>query len=542
MQGPVFYGVGKYPVKTFEARRNEIRHPFDGCIVIRTDGGQTGLGHNRRNADRSFGHRLHQLNNQCRKSRDYTLKGHTSVALSPEVLLISSIVNTQDMKTALAEGLSEDLFHVCTEEYEWLARYYGKYRRTPSKVAFKRAYPNFRLRDVDDTKHFVQEVKVEHTKSLLTEHLRDQADLIAQGKIGEAVDMGRSGIVKIAGSLGVADEVDVLENWQSTYKDVKARKLRLEQFGMSGVPTGIPTVDEMTGGVQPGQLWIVGARLGEGKSWILATMTVAAIIGEYRAHFSALEMTKSEMSMRLHNLLSSSYGRQVFQSVSLSQGKNYDLKAYRNFLEELPKKVKGHLTVSDRKNIGAMEIAAQLERNKPDVYFLDYLTLAKMRGDGGWQDVGAFSKDLKTLGNDYQCGIVSAAQLNRAATESGKEPAGAETIAQADGIGQDADAVLTMKKLSDSITMMKMAKYRHGRSGFCWYMHMDLDNGVITEVSKNRAEDIMDRDAERRDKLIEAPRIAAKRKVNAQSTDKIQSTQQETIASGARGRLPRKTR
>ncbi len=141
--------------------------------------------------------------------------------------------------------------------------------------------------------------------------------------------------------------------------------------------------------------------------------------------------------------------------------------------------------------------AAQIERHKPDVYFLDYITLAATRGDGGWQDLGNFSKDLKTIGKDYQCGMVSAAQLNRDGI--GREPAGPEALAQSDAIGQDADAVITAKKVSESVIKMKMAKYRHGRSGYTWYSQLDMDRGIFREVTKNEAMKIMDTDSDRQD-------------------------------------------
>ena len=424
------------------------------------------------------------------------------MAVTPETLLISSVLNTKNFKLALTEGATPEMFHLHDEEWDWLVRYFAKYRRTPSKIAFTRAFPKFRIRDVDDTKHFVSEVRIEHARTLLTEHLRDQADLLSQGRVAEACEIAQSGIVKIAGGLGGMDEVDALADWKHTYNEVKARKLRADQFGQSGIPTGMTTLDDMTGGIAPGQLWVVGARLGEGKSWFLARMAVGAIMNGYKAHFAALEMSRTEVVMRLHNLLSSSYGQAVFQSTQLSQGKDYDIRAYREFLEKLPEKIKGSMTVTDTRNIGAMEIAAHLERNRPDVYYLDYLTLAKTRGDGGWQDIGNFSKDLKALAGQYQVGMVAAAQLNRNGADTSKEPPGAETIASADAIGQDADGVITLKKKSDRVTMAKMAKYRHGRSGYCWYLRVDLDAGLIEEVSKQQAEDLMDQDSDRRDKLM----------------------------------------
>lgn len=228
-------------------------------------------------------------------------------------------------------------------------------------------------------------------------------------------------------------------------------------------------------------------------------MTAAAIIGGYRVHFSALEMSKAEVQMRLHNLLSSHVGIRVFQSIQLAQGRDFDIKQYRQFLEDLPKTVKGKLTISDSRNVGAMEIAAQIERNQPDLYMLDYLTLGKMRGDGGWQDISKFSKDIKEMGKRYDCGMVSAAQLNRSGTD---KDAGAETIGGSDAIGQDADAVIILKKMSTRMTEMRLTKYRHGRSGYKWFSYLDLETGERKEVSKDKAMEIRDIDLAKMDEEL----------------------------------------
>lgn len=451
------------------------------------------------------------------------------MATSPEIFLLSSIVVNGDFQTALAHGIGSELFHSCPDEFAWLERYWKKYKRTPSRAAFKRAFPEFRLKEVDDTAHFVDEVKKSHTQALLTEQMRAQADLIAEGKVSEAAELALRGITKISSGINGVDEVNILTDWQPTFHEVRARKARFEEFGMAGIPTGFDTLDERTGGSQPGQLWLVGGRLGEGKSFACLNMAVAAVLNNKKVHFAALEMTRHEVTMRVHNLLSGHSGKSIFKATALAQGRDTNLADYKKFLEELSAamKDKSRFTVSDAKSLGSMEIASQLERHNPDVYFLDYLTLAKMRGDGGWQDIAAFSKDLKNLAGEYNVSMIAATQLNRTGADSGKEPPGAETISQSDGPGQDADAVITLKKRSDHITMFKLAKYRHGAAGYCWYSHINLDHGVFEEVSKNRAQEIIDQDADQRDKDLERERRPAKKK--ALPSVKIRSEQQEGI-------------
>ena len=459
------------------------------------------------------------------------------MALSPEVYLISSIVLNGDYKAALAAGLNGDMFHTCRDEFDWIARYVAKYQKSPSKAAFHRAHQSFRLKDTNDTAHFVDEVRKSHARQEMTVLLRDQADLIAQGKISEAADLGLAGVTKIAAGMGEHEEIDALNDWKPMFNEVRARKARFEEFGMAGFPTGFDTLDERTGGVQRGQSWIIAARLGEGKSFKMLEMAAAMIIAGHRVHFAALEMSKSEVTMRLHNLLSGKLGMQVFQSSALAQGRDFNIKDYQKFLNELPNKIKGNLTVSDTRGLGSMEIASQLERNRPDAYFLDYLTLGKMRGDGGWQDIGRFSKDIKEMGQRYDTAMISAAQLNRNGTE---KDSGAETIGGSDQIGQDADAVIILKKLSTRMTEMRLVKYRHGKAGYKFYSFLDLETGTANEVSKERAAEIVDIDKDRLDAESATASVSPhKRKQVIKSIQEEQLANDDVELNSAAYALPR---
>lgn len=417
------------------------------------------------------------------------------MAVSPETYLISSVLRDGDYTLALAKGISNEMFHAYHDEWVWIETYFSKYRKTPTKVAFKRHFPDFNLKAVNDTAHFVDEVRRAHSRLLMTSLISDATDLIADGDTDKAVKEVQQAMIRVTSEMGGVQDVDILKDWENIYNEVKFRKEKYDQEGMAGIPTGFDTLDERTGGLQAGQLWIVGARLGEGKSWTLLRMAVAAIMGGHGAHFAALEMSRLDVAMRVHNFLSGHVGKTVFKSMALAQGKDFDIAEYREFLRTLKSQVKGTLTVSDDRKIGSLEIASQIERHRPAVYYLDYLTLAKTGGDGGWQDIGKLSKELKVIAGEYNVPIVAAAQLNRE-NGLGREVPGAEALAGADAIGQDADAVVTLKKRSARVTEYFLPKYRHGSAGYHWHVQMELTKGIFQEVSYNKARDLMDKDKE----------------------------------------------
>lgn len=423
--------------------------------------------------------------------------------LSPEVYLISSIIRDRDYSTAIAHGIAPQHLKVCQDEWNWIERYYQRHKKVPSRLAFKTQFPSFRIKEVNDTGHFTEEVRKSAARTQLMAILHQTTELISEGKIDQAVSTISARVMEVAANLNAVGDSDVLADWESIYRDVESRVERFERDGMAGIPTGFETLDERTGGVQPGQHWVFGARLGEGKSWALSKIAATSVAAGKRVHFAALEMSRVEVTIRIHSFLAGPMGKEVFKTISLMQGKDFDIRAYRQFLREMKEQIRGALHVSDTRRIGAVEIAAQIERNHPDIYILDYLTLAQTRGDGGWQDIGQLSKELLTIAGEYNVAMVSAAQLNRlAAVRPGSkntDPAGADTIGQADAIGQDATAVITLRALSESVIKMKTVKFRHGPSGYSWHMHFEPDRGIFTEVSANEAGNLMDLDADRRD-------------------------------------------
>lgn len=424
-------------------------------------------------------------------------KGSGGVSVNPEKYLISSVLRDQDIKTALAHNVGAGMFHSFAEEWEWIENYYARYKRTPSKTAFRTQFPEFQIKAVDDTGHFADEVRKQHSRYMMTTVMSDCADLIADGKIDKAVSLVHTSIVTIAAAVGTTNDSDIVTSFDDILADVERRVKRVFDTGSAGIPTGFTTLDERTGGIAPGDLWIVGARLGEGKSWTMQRMATTAVMHGYTVQFDALEQSRAQVSMRIHSFLSSSVGQSIFQTSDLMQGRNFDIKAYRKFLKDLKDSIKGKLHVSDtsRGRVGLLTLAAQIERNQPDILFIDYLTLMDKKG-GEWQDVAALSSGVLQIAQEYQVPIVAAAQLNRS-HGLGKDPAGAEALAQSDAIGQDASAVITIKQNSPSAMTMKMAKNRNGVGGFKWYCKFQPQAGVFEEVTYDQFMQIKDDDATR---------------------------------------------
>lgn len=426
------------------------------------------------------------------------------MAQSSEKYLISSILRDQDMVAAVKAGVSSEMFHGYTDEWTWLENYWSRYKKCPTKVAFKSQFPEFNVKAVNDTAHFADEVRKSHARHELTVTMRDVAEFIADGDITTAIEKLQKSAITIASGMGTMDDSDILRSNDDIMSDIRDRRLRFEEHGSAGVPTGFVTLDERTGGPQPGELWILGARLGEGKSWALQRWAASAVMSGRRVQFDALEQSRSQVAMRIYAMLSGSMGKSVFNSMALMQGKDYDPAQFRKFVKELGKEVKGNLHVSDasRGKVSTLTIASQIERNKPDIVFVDYITLLAKKSSE-WQGVAELSSELVQLSTEYGVPIVAASQLNRdSGVTRGKgawNPPGSESISQADAIGQDATAVVTMSAPSKSVRVFSAAKMRNATSGFKWYTHFNPGAGKFDEIQFDRAQDLADLDKDERD-------------------------------------------
>ena len=424
-----------------------------------------------------------------------------------EDLLISAVIRENDHVSAAARGITSKFFHLRKEEWRFIERFVQQYRKTPSKAAFLKKFPDFKFYAANDVEHFVDEVKQTHTRVVMSKLIKTSVSQIARGQMEEAIRTLHSGTVNLESELmGSSEDDDVLkgDGWKEAYREVKRKSLLVGSRGMAGIPTGFPTLDERTGGFQPGELWIVAARLGQGKTWTLSKMAAACALAGYRGQYDSLEQSRNQINLRIQTILGHELrmaGRMSTKEEDLVRMSDLvtgtiDLRKYRRFLRNLPGLVDGQLHISDttRGRVSPMTVAAQIERNKPDIVYIDYLTLMEQTGDD-WRATAKLSSEMKQVAQRYQVPIVAAAQINRTGNNGKKgDPPGAENLSYSDAIGQDADGIVTLSQMSDRVVQMKLAKYRHGRDGFLWWNTFQPNTGVYNETDRDNALDMVDED------------------------------------------------
>ena len=217
-------------------------------------------------------------------------------------------------------------------------------------------------------------------------------------------------------------------------------RLNNRKDGMTGVPTGITELDELTNGLQNSDLIILAARPGVGKTSFALTVAANAAIkfGKNVAFFS-LEMDGMQLAQRL--LCSQA---QVDQS-RLRNGKlNHD--EMKKLIAAVTPINQSPLFVDDNADLGIMELMSKARQLKHkghlDLLIIDYLQLMKTgKEENRAVAIGAISRGLKILAKELQIPVIALAQLSRQVEEKGRERPQLSDLRESGSIEQDADMV-----------------------------------------------------------------------------------------------------
>ena len=183
---------------------------------------------------------------------------------------------------------------------------------------------------------------------------------------------------------------------------------------ITGTPTGYLDFDELTSGLQPNALIVIGARPGMGKTSFAMGMAGHAAIEEQRpVLFFSLEMSRVELSQRLL----CSEARVDSQKVRNGRLTDDD---WSRISHAIGRMGEAPLWIDDNPNVTVMEIRAKARRLQSRVGTLgmivvDYIQLmsGNARAENRQTEVAEISRGLKILARELQCPVVALAQLNR---------------------------------------------------------------------------------------------------------------------------------
>jgi replicative DNA helicase len=235
---------------------------------------------------------------------------------------------------------------------------------------------------------------------------------------------------------------DFMENVLDEMEALTNRKSEI-----SGVPTGFTDLDQLTNGLQPGQLIVIAARPAMGKSTLALDIARCCSIKHNRpSQFFSLEMGRNEIGMRLL----SAESRVALHHIRSGTTTDED---WTRLARRMPDVSAAPLYVDDSANITMNYIRSRARKRKAQgglaMIVVDYIQLMQSdgkRAENRQEEVSGISRSLKLLAKELEVPVVALSQLNRESEKRQDKKPMISDLRESGAIEQDADMVILMHR------------------------------------------------------------------------------------------------
>lgn len=273
------------------------------------------------------------------------------------------------------------------------------------------------------------------------------------GDFEEIVARAQNRIIDIAQSSVSKPYVDAKTAVTEAFADLERTWNDPEQ--LQGVPTGFADLDQMTLGLQRGNLVIIAARPAMGKTaFVLNLAANSSIRGHKSVAVFSLEMSTTEIAIRL--LCAEASRTRPLKPVSSLEvrrpgarlGKD-DHDALSGAADEL---ARARLFIDDTAGLRTSEVRAKCRRIQAsrglDLVIIDYLQLMSHdgRADSREQQISSISRALKMLAKDLKVPVIALSQLNRELEKRPDKRPALSDLRESGAIEQDADVIMFLHR------------------------------------------------------------------------------------------------
>lgn len=289
------------------------------------------------------------------------------------------------------------------------------------------------------------------------------------GETSEKLDFAQARVMELCDS-GVSREPRTVQ--EVMIQCVDRIQSRYDSDTPPGLETGFADIDARGRVLHPGNLIILAARPGMGKTAL--SLRIAANVAESGAPVlvSSMEMQAEQLGDRMLSCLGRIPMSGLMGERALNDADWGRMTAALSRIHEMP------LTIDDEAALTLWDIRTKARQAKRKMgglglIVIDYLQLMRGEGDNRTQEVGSISRGLKALAKDMGVPVIALSQLNRGVEQRPNKRPVMSDLRDSGEIEQDADVVWALYRDEvyfdnspyKGLAELLWLKQRNGQSG-----------------------------------------------------------------------------
>jgi replicative DNA helicase len=286
----------------------------------------------------------------------------------------------------------------------------------------------------------------------------------------DLLDEAERQIFEISRMDKAAEAVSISTVLQSTFERID--RLREREGRLTGLGTDYYDLDDMTGGLQGGELIIVAARPSMGKTSFALNLTERVASHNSAVAFFSLEMSNQQV---IQNMLCC---RAQIDGQAMRKGRITD-QQYKRLQDEAARLYETPIYVDDTPGITITQLRAKCRRLKQkhgiQMVVVDYLQLMSAGGrvESRQQEISTISRGLKGIARELSVPVIALSQLNRDVENRDDHRPRMSDLRESGAIEQDADVIVLLHReeyykpteQNAGLAQIIIAKQRNGPTG-----------------------------------------------------------------------------
>jgi len=254
---------------------------------------------------------------------------------------------------------------------------------------------------------------------------------------------------------------------------------------LTGLSTGLRKLDELTLGLQAGELFIIAARPGMGKTALAISIAHHVAREGTPVFFHSAEMPAQTLMVRMLSGATGIDSHQLRRGAVFGSSWTLLARATES-IGSIP------LFIDDGADVTPAELRATARRVKAEheigLFIIDYMQLLKANGryETREREVAEISRTLKGIARELNIPVIGLSQLNRKVEDRPNRTPQLSDLRESGAIEQDADVIAFIyRDEAQGTAEINIAKHRNGPTG-TFRLRFDAKTQIFRDFNDDR--------------------------------------------------------